>query len=334
MKKLKLLMTAIIATTVVAGGLLLTGCRNRDTDYDFTIGILNTAQVPALEQGRRGFESRLRFLLESEGKTVQFDYRNAGGDSATQTTIANSFAAQNVDMMFTLGTGGSQAARDIASVANIPQVFGVITDPVGAGLVTPNTSGSSSAAPMETQVGLMADMVGGLSELRNVAYIYTASEDNSRATGNRLAAAGDEMGFTVTRFSINQLSDLNSIFISIAANPEIQLIYIGQDNQITNNMQMVQNLNRSSTRPLPIVVADLPIVGMGAVAALNVDFWTNGVRAADIAFRILIDGVTPGDIPFYRPVAETLSLWVNQTEAAALNFTVPTTVTNRAARTL
>ena len=330
-KKLKaVILTLLIATSCAAG---FSAC-NRGDSYDFTIGILSGAQIPAFELGTPGFQNRLTQLMEGAGKQVRFIYQNAAGDPAMSTTIANTFAAQNVDLIFSLGTGASQQALPVATNANIPLVFGIITDPVGAGIVSNMSTGSSSALPMETQVTLLEELLGGpLNAENRVAFLYTTDEPNSVASLGRLQAVAPEG--TIVPFGIpaNGLPHLTQQFINIAADSTINGIYIPQDNQITGQMQMVQNLNRSQNpdRQLPIVVADLPIVEGGAVASLSVDFTANGAAAADIAFNILVNNTWPAT--FYSPTAASLSLYINRTEADAIGFTIPPAMVARAGRT-
>ena len=331
MRKLKIFFVALLVGVMSVTSLV--GC-SQDGEYDFTVGILSGSHIPAFEQGGPGFENRLTQLMEAEGKTVQFIYRNAGGDAAMQTTIANTFAAQEVDMIFSMGTGASQNALPVATEANIPLVFGIITDPVGAGLVTPASTGSSSAVPMETQIALLEELLGNeLNAENRIAFLYTTDEDNSVASLGRLQAVAP--AGTIVPFGIpnNGLDHLTQHFINIAADPTISAIYIPQDNQITGQMQMVQNLNRSQNpeRRLPVVVADLPIVAYGAVASLNVDFAANGAAAADIAFDILVNGTWPET--FYSHTAATLALYVNATEAEYIGFTIPNAMLERADQT-
>ena len=305
-----------------------------DAPYDFTVGILSGAQIPAFELGAPGFQERLTELMEAEGLRVRFNDQNAGGDPALATTIANTFAAQQVDLIFSLGTSASQNALPVATNAGIPLVFGIITDPVGAGLVSDMSTGSSSALPMETQVDLFEELLGVELDAENrVAFLYTTDEDNSVASLARLQAVSPED--TIVPFGIpaNGLEHLTQHFIQIAADETIRAIYIPQDNQITAQMQMVQNLNRNQNpeRRLPVVVADLPIVAGGALASLSVDFAANGAAAADIAFDILVNDTWPAT--FYSPTAESLALYINLTEAEAIGFEIPQALVERANET-
>jgi len=305
-----------------------------DTAQEFTIGILSGAQIPAFDLGAPGFENRLTELMEAQGMQVSFIYQNAGGDPAMSTTIANTFASQQVDLIFSLGTGASQQALPVATNADIPLVFGIITDPVGAGIVSDISTGSSSALPMETQIDLLEELIESeLNAENRVAFLYTTDEDNSVASLGRLQAVAPED--TIVPFGIpaNGMDHLLQIFINIAADTTIRAIYIPQDNQITGQIQMVQNLNRQQdpARRLPVVVADLPIVEGGAVASLSVDFAANGAAAADLAFDILVNGTWPAT--FYSPTAASLSLYINATEAEAIGFTIPAAMVSRANRT-
>ncbi|MCL2699294.1 MAG: hypothetical protein FWE68_03190 [Defluviitaleaceae bacterium] len=332
MRKLKMLFVAALLVTASVTG--LSACAQNNEPEEFTIGILSGAQIPAFELGTPGFMDRLTELMEAEGKRVSFTYQNAAGDPAMSTTIANTFAAQQVDLIFSLGTSASQQALPVATNAEIPLVFGIITDPVGAGLLSDISSGSSSALPMSTQVDLLEELLGReLNAENRVAFLYTTDEDNSVASLGRLQAVSPEGAIVPFGIPANGLEHLTQHFINIAADPTIRGIYIPQDNQITAQMQMVQNLNRSQNpeRRLPIVVADLPIVAGGAIASLSVDFAANGAAAADIAFNILVHGIWPET--FYSPTAASLSLYINETEAEAIGFVIPSAMIERASRT-
>ena len=328
MKKLSILLALALMLTMSV--LLFTGCSS--DDYDFTVGILSGSQIDAFAEGRTGFEARLTELMEEAGYTVTFNHQNAGGEIPTATSITTNFAAQGVDLIFSMGTSASQAALPIAQDAEIPFVFGIITDPVGSNLVHAGSStGSSSALPMDTQVDLLEELLGtNLDGDNRVAFLYTQEEANSVASLTRLQEAAPNN--TIVPFGIprNGVAQLATLFTQIAQDDTIVAIYIPQDNQLVSAMPQIQNLNRDLENSLPIVVADLPIVGDGAVASLTVCFEVNGAAAADIAFDILVNG--NWHPTFYAPTADTLTLYVNPAEAAYIGFTIPQSLINRADR--
>ena len=329
MKKLfsKIAMGVVALTLVALTPLMLTGC-GRNNDYDFTVGILSGAQIPAFAEGRPGFENRLRELMAEQNKTVQFIYQNANGNNVTAGTIATDFAVRGVDLIFSMGTGATNSAIPVANANDVPLVFGIITDPVGQGMVTAGATGSSSALPFETQTELLEQLTGEvLSATNRVAFIST-SEPNSVATRNRLINYSSGGAGSVEIIEISNMNQLQAEFIRISNDSTISVIYIPQDNYVTGNMPMVADLNRTFTQ-LPIVVADLPIVKYGATMSLSVCFEQNGARAAEIAFEILFNGTSPVNIPFYAPSADTLSLYINLGEAKAIGFEIPQVILDR-----
>jgi len=334
MKKIISLSAAVCMLAVAMFGLV--GCTQPTDAYDFTVGVIAGSHIDAFSLGRQGFETRLTELMTNAGYTVQFLYENAGGQPALGSTIASNFAARQVDMLFSMGTGVSQAALPIATAAEIPLVYGIITDPVGANLVTDASTGSSSALPMDTQISLLEELLGApLSADNRVAFLYTMDEANSVASLARLRAAAPEntiVDFGIPRYELGQLTQQ---FINIVADPTIRAIYVPQDNQLVEPpaVQMIQNLNRmqSPEHRLPIVAADLPLVELGTLASFSVDFADNGAAAADIAFDILVNGVWPDT--FFVHTAETLRLYVNLSEAEAIGFDLPAELVARADQT-
>ncbi|MCL2846744.1 MAG: ABC transporter substrate-binding protein [Firmicutes bacterium] len=331
MKKLKISICVLTVMVIGMSGLMLTGCRNRN-NYDFTVGINQFLQHPALDLARTNFQSRLNELMGARGYTVRYIYQNANADRAIATTISNNFLAQNVDLIQAIATPSAQVSRDAAIVANTPVVFSAVTSPYTAGLYGhANITGASDALDMKLQVELIRDLLGG--EINGaIAYLYTGSEDNSRVQGDMLTTAATEMGIEVRRHSINTITDLQTVMTAIAGDNEIVAIYIGQDNLLAANMQSVANLNYLSPRSLPIVTGDTAMAIGGGIASAGMDYAAIGRAAANLAYEILANGATPGDLEIYYPTYESLSLLINQTLATQLGITIPETLLARADR--
>lgn len=323
MKTKILRMVSITCAIIVAsvGGLVLTGCNGQTADY--TIGINQYLPHPALDLVREGFKERLNELMAEAGKTVAYDHQNAGTDSSTAATINNNFIAKNVDLIFAIATASAQSAKTAAEPMKTPVVYGAITDPVSAGLTgAEHVTGASDALEMSVQIDLVKELLGG--EINGkIAYIYTSNEDNTRIQGELLTEAATEKGIDVAVYSINALSDLQTVFTSIAGDTTIKAIYIGTDNLLAENMQQVANLNKASSRSLPIVCADTSMASTGGVAAFGMNYTSVGQASAEQAFEILINGKRPIDVPVHYQTAETLELLINKTLADELNITVP-----------
>ena len=321
----KMIIVIAMFAMIASSAFVFTGCGG---NYDFRIGINQFLQHPSLDQTREGFVERLTELMAEEGKTVRFDNRNANGDGGTNANINRTFASRRVDLIFAIATPSAVNARDAASPRGIPVVYGAVTAPETHGLSGhSHVAGVSDRLDMNVQIGFIREVLGG--EVTNIVFLYSSGEQNSRDQRDQMVVAAQAVGITVTPRSINVPADLNAI-MTVIANSNAQAIYIGTDNQLAANMMQVANLNERSANSLPIITGAKSMAEDGGVASLGVDYTDVGIEAAEIAFRILIGGETPGDIePFYFD-SDTLAILVNKSIATAINFTIPQAVIDRA----
>jgi putative tryptophan/tyrosine transport system substrate-binding protein len=97
-----------------------------------TIGFLGAA--PSVESQRvAAFVQRLRELAWIDGRNVAIEYRWAEGRNDRYQEIAAEFVRLKVDVIVTVSTPPTLAAKQATAV--IPIVFVSVSDPVGTGLV-------------------------------------------------------------------------------------------------------------------------------------------------------------------------------------------------------
>src|SRR6266480_2068883 len=117
---------AVAATPVAAfaqrqsGKVPRIGFLTRKTDASVS------AQIDAFRQG-------LRDLGWVEGKSISIEYRDAEGQADRLRALAADLVGLNVDVIVTVDTPPTQAAKQATST--IPIVIAVSADPVGTGLV-------------------------------------------------------------------------------------------------------------------------------------------------------------------------------------------------------
>lgn len=116
MKKILSLGLAAIMT------LGLTACGS-DAGKTYTVGICQLVQHDALDAATKGFKDA---LTEKFGDKVTFDEQNAQNDTATCSTIINSFVSKNVDLILANATAPLQAAA--AATTEIPILGTSVTD--------------------------------------------------------------------------------------------------------------------------------------------------------------------------------------------------------------
>ncbi len=122
------------------------------------VGFLTRETDASVSTQIDAFRQRLGELGWVEGKTISIVYRDANGQFDRLRALAGELVAQNVDVIVTVNTPPSQAAKEVTST--IPIVIAVSADPVGAGLVQSlgnpggNVTGLSLLAPDTDQKAL------------------------------------------------------------------------------------------------------------------------------------------------------------------------------------
>ncbi|HAQ40631.1 MAG TPA: BMP family ABC transporter substrate-binding protein, partial [Clostridiales bacterium] len=169
------------ASVVLIAAMLLTGCARgtaKTGDEMFTVGISQLVEHPALVAARQGFMDQMK----SQGVNVKFSEQNAQGDIANAQMIAGKFVKDDVDLIFTIATLSSQAAKQAIEGTNIPMVFTAVTDPVFSQLVTDmdvtdkNITGVVDAAPVKENLELFRELK---QDIKTIGIIYNIGESNS-----------------------------------------------------------------------------------------------------------------------------------------------------------
>ena len=213
---------------------------------DFTVGILQLVQHVALDKANKGFQDELSDRMSKAGKTVNILNKNASNDQSNNTTIAASFAEQNVDLIYAIATSSSQAAVSAAAEKNIPVVFNAVTDPVDAGLVESldkpgkNVTGVSDINPVAKQIDLIGELLG--KEDVTVGFLYTSSETNSVYQVNLGKAECNAKGYKFVDKGISDINDIQAAFTALKQQG-VDAIYIPTDNTLSNGSANIQALN-------------------------------------------------------------------------------------------
>jgi putative ABC transport system substrate-binding protein len=109
--------------------------RAQPTDRVRRVGVLSG--IADDKEGRlrvTAFQQRLRELGWIEGKNIVFDLRWAAGDAERIRAFADELVRSNADVI--MASSSPVAAALHRATQSIPVIFAVVTDPVGAGLVS------------------------------------------------------------------------------------------------------------------------------------------------------------------------------------------------------
>ncbi len=306
-KKAALILACALALAVLAG------CGGKG---NYTIGICQLVQHPALDAATEGFQAA---LTEKLGDKVTFDLQNASGESAACATIVNQFVSSGVDLILANATASLQAAA--AATDEIPILGTSITDYATAlsidnwsGTTGVNISGTSDLAPLEDQAAMLQEL---FPDAKNVGLLYCSAEPNSEYQVNIVKEALAGMGYTCTDYTFTDSNDVASVTTAAAQNSDV--IYIPTDNTAASSTEVINNVCQPAG--VPIIAGEEGICAGCGVATLSISYYDIGYAAGEMAYQILEEGADISTMPVQSATQFTKKY--NPQICEALGISVP-----------
>jgi len=263
-----------------------------ETNEEFTIGISQLVEHPALDASKQGFLDE----LESLGVNAVIDEKNAQGDVANAQIIAEKFVKDDVDLIFTIATMTSQSAKKAIEGTDIPLVFTAVSDPVFSQLVIDrnvtdkNITGVDDAAPIKENLELFKELKA---DIKSIGIIYNTGESNSEVQVNKAKEIAKELGITIETVGITTVNDIPQAVSTLAKKTEG--LYIVTDNVVASAISLVAKL--AEENKLITVSADGTHVDEGIMMSKGISFYEIGRQSAVMAKKILVDKIDIKDIP-------------------------------------
>ncbi|MBM6897653.1 ABC transporter substrate-binding protein [Pseudoflavonifractor capillosus] len=291
---------AVVLAAAMALG--LAGCGGQSTQEkqekdSYTVGIVQLAPHPALDEATQGFQDAVK---EALGDKVTFDFQNAANDSPTCSTIANGFVSAGVDLIMANATPAVQAAA--AATGEIP-VLGTSVTEYGvafgikdfSGTVGGNVSGTSDLAPLDQQAAMIQEWCP---EAKNVGLLFCSAEANSQYQVDTVQKYLEEMGYTCTQYPFSDSNDIAAVTTTAVAASDV--IYVPTDNTVATNASIVDNICRPAG--VPVFAGEQGICAGCGVATLSISYYDLGVTTGEMAVKILTGEADISQMPIeYAP---------------------------------
>jgi ABC-type uncharacterized transport system substrate-binding protein len=306
-------LSAVLATTAPA------------QDQGYTIMMLLYRGVTPAEQG---FMDYLKARL-----SVFFVVRDAGGDSAKIRAFVAQAKQRRPDLIYTFGTSvtletvGALGAVDAdRHIVDLPVVFNIVADPLGAGLASSfaatgrNLTGVSHVVPMADQLRAMQRF----RPIKKLGVIYNSYEANSILAVEQLRQHAARLGFALVEAPLlsGQQPTADDVAEAmdglVAATPDF--IYLPSDSSLIERAGTIVGL--ATARRIPVISAtEGPIRDNGALMGLVSNYTNAGAFAAYKAEQILTGKEAVGKIPI--ETLQRFSLVVNMKAAVRLGIYPP-----------
>lgn len=315
----KLTLTGLL---ILSLSLFFSGCSKKESNQTSIsskkckIGIAKIIQHPALDSIEQGIID----VLKENGIEAEFDLQNANGDVNTATQIANQFKSEKVDIAVGIATPVAVALAN--TIKDIPIVFGTVTDPLGAGLVSTlehgenNVTGMSDAIPTEQHIKMFKEVTG----IKTLGYIYTSNEANSISALELVQKGCDEQGIKLITQSISSSAEVKQAAETIIN--RVDGIYLTTDNTVFSALpSLVQVFNKAKK---PIFSGDVTGAKDGGIFMANgFNYYKAGRATGEMVLKIL-NGAKPSDLPvrFMTEPSDTDMLF-DLDEAKNCNISIP-----------
>ncbi len=302
---------------VVAGVMVLAGCSNGgssaqvNTKEKFTIGILQMAEHPALDDARKGFEDGLKELGVEADVLVQ----NAQGDIPNTVSISQKFVKDKVDLIYAIATPAAQSAKQ--ATKDIPILFSAVTDPVKSEIVQDwknvggNITGTSDMTDIKAQLKMFKEIDPSI---ETIGIIYNSSEANSEIQIEAVKKYAPVEGLSVETIGISNVNDMPQALDSLL--DKVDAVYGLSDNMIVTSIELV-NKKLLEKNMISVGAGESQVNG-GILITNGLSYYDLGKQTANMAKEILVDGKDISTIPVGR--AEKTITTVNEETLNALGL--------------
>jgi putative ABC transport system substrate-binding protein len=313
-------MNKSICTSIMIGavllGLVLAACDNEKTKT-YSVGVMNVA--PDLDESLVGFKEGMTELGYIEGKNIRYLYDGPTMGISKLSTAARNLLAAKVDMILTITTPATLAAKQATAGIVLPVVFAIVTDPLGAGIVQ----------SMQQPGGNITGVASGIAEARRLEWLVRIAPDirqiyvpfNPKDKSPVLALkmvreAADKLGVELIIREARDPETLEDAVLNIP--PEADAVFLLPDSYIGTRVS--DFVNTATKRNLPFSVANImDVTNYHILTSFGIDQHLAGKQAARLADQIF-KGAKPADLPvetaeFYLAinlkVAKTIGLTIS-----------------------
>ncbi|MBF8296537.1 MAG: hypothetical protein HW389_3082 [Bacteroidetes bacterium] len=285
------------------------------------IAVVNLQKHPILDAVEDGLMQELKRMGYIEGENSHFVMRNANGDQQRVATIANEIAAQNPDIAVAIST---PVAQSIVKSYRGLVVFGALTDPISAGVITSlsvgdlRVTGTSDALPYSEQMALIRKIHPNAKRL---GLLYNPGEAASQHAIKEIRKVAPELQFELVEGAVSSTNDVYPVAQNIGS--RVDVLLISTDNTVAAGIAGAVKV--AVEKKVPLYAFDSGSVEKGAIAAVSPGYYDIGVETARLVDRVLRG---ERNIPTVFPKGG--EIYLNTKAAELMGMKIPADITSKA----
>src|SRR5437867_5394763 len=302
-------------------------------EKQFRVALVQHASQPILDDGVRGLIEALAARGYADGGKLRLRRYNAEADLPTANSIAKDVVAAGNDLIITVSTPSLQTVANANKFGSQTRhVFGLVTDPYGAG-VGINRTNHLDHPPYLAGYGTMQPVAEAFKmakqmrpELKTVGLVWNPTESNSEAQTRLARSVCAELGINLLEANAESSIGVAEAANSLAARG-VETIWVTGDVTVLVAVDAVIAAAKRGKIPVFTVI---PLTAKkGALFDLGANYYEIGRATGNLAADVL-EGRRPADIPVENLVPETLAVNLLALESLKDQWQLPDAVLQRA----
>jgi len=254
------------------------------------VAIFQYSSQPIMDEGVRGILDSLRDHGYIKGRTMQLQIFNAENDMPTLNSVAQELTGGRFDYVFTVSTNCLQAIAKANKNGRVKHVFGIVADPIGAGVGInardpldhpKNMVGIGTLAPVQEVLAIMKTMNP---ELRRVGLPWNHSQSNSETYTKIARAAAPKLGIDLLESNVDATPAVGEVVASLIAQNAEAILVTGD---LTVSLAIDAVVSEAFKGGVPVFSTQPDTITRGVLLALGGDYYQIGRDTGDLATRVL-----------------------------------------------
>jgi len=309
----------------ISCALLLVACggaKGNESEY-FTVGLV-TNNSNGL-RNVQGFREAMTALGYIEGENISYVFSETPLKGDDLDAALEDMVAANVDLIFTAGTPTGVAAHRIIEGTEVAVVFGVIADPIEAGVMENLTTpgGNITGVKLSQNQGRRLELLLEVSpDIQRIFFPYNPDDAAPNGAMVQIVEFASERGIEIVEGFARNDEEVSILLNNIPA--DMDAIFMLPDSTINAHVNDLVAI--AIENQWPVSAPSIAQVEDGALMAYGIIHEEAGAQAAPMADQIL-KGANPAELPVQT--AEYY-LGINLQTAQAIGIELPASLVQAA----
>ncbi len=232
--------------------------------------------------------------LVSSGKVRrdEIEVYNPEGNLGELQSYIRTLNRRSTRLIISVSTPASQAVL-AARHPSIPLVYSFVSNPtaLNTAATEDNFTGIANVLDYAKGFELLRQLMPAV---KRIGVIYNPSEANSAFSYSQILAEAKKQSPPIDVVS-KEFSKAEEINSSMATIPKVDVMYVGGDNALVQNITLL--LQQAEMRKIPVFASDEGSVQKGAIGAFSIDYTDFGRKTADLALEVIEKNASTGIKP-------------------------------------